>query len=1185
MRSSLPRLVAFLALTTFGAELSAQQLPDRRTAEDKPRLVLNTGGHTNQVRALVFSSNAERLYSAGLDKIVLGWELRQRNKPVRRISANLAQTLHWGMSRGLRGAIMELATPAAGDSGLLAAGGFSAYGHGNDIAVFDADTGQMHLALSELNNTLATGGLTFSPDGSRLAGVSVFGDLWLWTIPAPPDRQDAEKYQPRQLRAAESQDRPYRALTFLDDDLLAAAIPVGQPGADQWGVAIYDLSQASPRPRLLRKVHQGAITTIVRDPNSRRWATADKSGAVYLWRDTDEQEPQLLRQGREALDVAFGPQDSVFVTTRLLPKAGVVGVEAAFLEHWKTDPPQLVEEIDTSTSLDNYACAVSPDLKWLACCGDDNKPVLVFPLKDAKNNFVEKPLTEPGRQQLALLGVGNAMGKVAFANTRDGAYQIGFGRAEQSPAVDAGVDRFYNNYGSISQAYDLTKGQLLEGARMPRAFRSPTDNARGWKVTPVQKGRQLVLTHQAGHRCTITLDPEDQGDGLSYCFLADRERAFAIAVGTNHQNGIFVYQLTTRGECPLLRYYRDHSYVVTSLSVSPDGAFLASASLDQTIKLWSLDGLTRWEEIATAQRAGFVHAAGWGAVFARQGNRLVATEVKPAGIAFARGMRKGEVIDSVWRVEGGAVRKYQGADRMLEALNRSTLFEQLTVNVVRGGQVVSLPQIVPAWEPVATLFIDRRGEWAFFTPQGPYDSSVNGDRLFGWQFNMGRDVTPDFFLAEKLGQLEQPERLRSLFAAGAGAVTINQRIGDLVLQNRLAKLASITAPQVQILEPKHAAHFPTDQPITIRARVVYPLGGQPDPASKHTVLASINTADVGEPVDRKKISANEEELVWTTSRVGAYNKLIVSVIDDHAPPGSPFADAAVSFRAVAPETRPRMHTLVLAVDQYIDPFPLEFPVKDGDALMKELSRFSVSLYQPGKSYRMVNNAVSLQQTPTQIASLCEDLKRDVHQDDLLVVYIAGHGLAFNGEYFFVPADPRIKKLDEANAPVVRKIGIPWDAFLQLREIPCRKVILLDTCNSGNALLQERSAEQLKAAVRPLRQSKMLVITATAENQFAFEVQKEGVFTKCMRDGLAGQADGQTDDGKEEQAINGEVDVLELARFVSREVPNRTRLLNTQQTPRRSPEDLFHGIDIPLTAYVNAPAPVKQATAQRPATAQ
>jgi WD40 repeat protein len=1137
------------------AELPAQDA-GRGAPEGKPRLVLNTGGHTAQVRALAFSPDSQRLFSAGLDKIVMTWEVRERSRG--RTSIDPDKPLHWELSRGMRGTIMELAAPTNSAQRWLAIGGVSARGQGGDITVYDAAAGQVQRTVSELQGSLATGGLAFSPDGTKLAAVSVLGDLWLWSVPEFTPTQ----LRPVETREGKARDRPYRALAFLKNDTLAAAIPFGDADGDQWNIALYDLRRADRQPIVLRKEHKGAITAIVRDPNSPRWATADKGGEVFLWTGAAEQVPELLRTTRETLDVAFGPEDSIFLATRLLPQKEVAGAEAAFLEHWKLSPARKVKEIVTSGQLDNYACAVSPDQKWLATCGDDSAPVMVFPLRDAKGEVAALPLAG---DPLRLRGAGTALGKVAFAVTAKGEYQVGFGPVEQSGRVQD-----FNNYGSPQRVFDLTGGRLLPDGEPPPRFRSPHDaerpEDRKWTVTLVQGRRQLVLTHKAGYRCTITLDASTQGEATCYSFLRDEQMTYGLAVGTNHQNGVFVYQLVTRGECPLLRYYRDHNYVVTSLSVSADRQYLASASLDGTIKIWSLDGARSWRnEIEPARRGPFKQTVGWGATFVDRRGNLVAENVAPAGIAFGRGIRTGDILDTLLKVEGGAVREYQGAKEILAALNATTLFEQLTIKVNRQGRIEELPQIVPAWEPVATLFVDRN-EWALFTPQGPYQASVNGDRLFGWQFNMGRDATPDFLVAERLRrELERPDVLENLFKSSA-AKLIQSQLTELVSTEDYVRRAAIDTPVVLILSPQSGDQF-GPEPISIQARVYYPPGEKP---ADYDVFALLNAGDIGQPLRRSAEPAKlPTELVeWKTSAGEAYNHLSVQVQKKGDPLTEPFDYQFVKFRAEAAAGRPRLHLLLLAADAYAGRgLELPYPVRDADALADALRARSADLYDPGETFRLVNHEISQAGTPAEIERIAATLRTSAHSGDLLVVYIAGHGAVYDDKYYFLPPDEKLLTLGPWDRNLVEQIGLPWESLLPLRETPCRKLVLLDTCHSGNAVLENDSLGHHKAMTRPLRQAEMLIVSATSAGQEARgTAEKGGFFTQALRDGLAGFADGFA--GESNQSSNSpdeEVEVLELVRYVTAEVPRRTRTINVH-TPMHSPEQLFKTLHIPLTRY-------------------
>jgi WD40 repeat protein len=63
-----------LAALAAAIALSAG-LPSGLAQEGEPILCLNDAGHTAGVRALAFSPDSKRLYSAGMDKVVYVWRL------------------------------------------------------------------------------------------------------------------------------------------------------------------------------------------------------------------------------------------------------------------------------------------------------------------------------------------------------------------------------------------------------------------------------------------------------------------------------------------------------------------------------------------------------------------------------------------------------------------------------------------------------------------------------------------------------------------------------------------------------------------------------------------------------------------------------------------------------------------------------------------------------------------------------------------------------------------------------------------------------------------------------------------------------------------------------------------------------------------------------------------------------
>ncbi len=883
--------------------------------------------------------------------------------------------------------------------------------------------------------------------------------------------------------------------------------------------------------------HVAKVMALARDPRSAQWASADRGGAVYLWNGAVNQRPRLLRQGRIAEDLAFGPRGTLFIATRLEDQQG----KPATLEVWDTASGQLLDETTTASTESNFACAVSPDQNWVATCAGDDDALYVFPLNDAGGRPLAKPLSRGNR--LPLHGRGARLGKVAFA--ADGSYRVGFGRA---------LRRDFNDYGAVERAFDLGSPRLLGEPPKDAGWRAPADPYGGWEVRFRDPETRLSLELYFRKRplCTIKLDPQTQGSVRSFCWLADRERTFALAVGTDKQSGVFVYRLSSRGECPLIRYFRDHTGWVTSLSVSADGKFLASASVDSSVKIWSLEGIRTWPETQLSNR-DFPQGAAWGASFIHQGDQVLATRLLEAGIAYHRGLREGDVISEVTFIRGGQRVTETSSQGVLNALARTPIVQTLVLGTKRDGRPRPPILLVPAWEPLMTLFVARGGEWSLSTPQGPYDASVQGDNLFGWQVNRGADVTPKFHDAKSFREkLERPEIIRRLLSAGS--LSTATRLAGLPAAGdpgqALAKL-SAALPTVKVGSPPDGQAFVTGAPVTLLAEVNFP---DADAMQRFRVRAFVNGAPL--PAPELTSTGLRQTAQWRLAPADPFNAATV-VVEETGRQLGEFDLQSVHFRAQVPAAKPRLHILALAAGNYhLAKHKLQFPVADATSMVKRLQAGAEGLYEIGTVIALYDDQLSQQSAADAVKRLRRELAA-AHGADLLVVFLAGHGVAFGEEYYFVPPDKSLQAFDERQ---VRAIGISWELLLRLASVPCRKLFLIDTCHAGNVLLKDDPPRHWKAAIRPLSREQALVVSATDIDQPAVEFPslRHGVFTLCLLQGLEGRADTAND---------GEVNYSELSKYAVDRVTKITRSGEYLQTPTVSPLQLeWMSLYVPLSRY-------------------
>jgi WD40 repeat protein len=140
-------------------------------AEEKPVLMLDTGGHQALIRGIIFTPDGKYLISAGDDKVVRVWDWR---------ASKTMRTIRGQVGPGNDGKIYAMALSP--DGRWLAVGGWMKVPgeSGHHIRLYDFASGELKGLLKGHTNVILS--LAFSPDGKRLISGSYDDTAILWDV-------------------------------------------------------------------------------------------------------------------------------------------------------------------------------------------------------------------------------------------------------------------------------------------------------------------------------------------------------------------------------------------------------------------------------------------------------------------------------------------------------------------------------------------------------------------------------------------------------------------------------------------------------------------------------------------------------------------------------------------------------------------------------------------------------------------------------------------------------------------------------------------------------------------------------------------------------------------------------------------------------------------------------------------
>ena len=551
----------------------------------------------------------------------------------------------------------------------------------------------------------------------------------------------------------------------------------------------------------------------------------------------------------------------------------------------------------------------------------------------------------------------------------------------------------------------------------------------------------------------------------------------------------------------LLANLKGHTSNVVAASFSPDGKKIVTASWDKTAKIWdAATGVL----LADLKEPSYVEAAS----FSPDGKKIVTTS--------------SDNTAKIW--DAATVQCIQtiplGINCYLSDINFTTSrFTAINNNEVKIFNLTT-------GEHLLSCFAIDSTDWAVLHPSGLFDASpgamekmywVKGDEIIDFNQLKDRYWQPGLW-----GKIMQGKPLRNV-----------EGMNTLKLQPEI-ELGEFKNNILSILLKKREGGY----------------GKVSILVNNKEVIADARPADFDITKQQQKIIVNLKNYLVA----GLENEISVK---------TQTADGFVSSRGVSLKhkepsktatKKPAFYAIICGTGEFSNPgINLKYAVPDANAMAKAITVGANNLF--GKDSTHVYLLSSPGNNPTNkknIQQAFADVKKKAKPEDIVVVYLSGHGITYGGEsgdFYYLTTEASGGSAESFADPVLRQAQtINTAEFTQwLNAIPALKqIMIIDACGSGKAvdnLIAKRDvdASQIKAIDRMKDRTGLYIISGCASDAVSYEATRygQGLLTYSLLQAMKGAALKE----------NVNVDVLTMLNYARDEVPKMANGIGGIQKPQ------------------------------------